>query len=91
MSGKTWQSDEAEALVDEHPLAYKDGLFLAIRRAEIEDQGAETFRIGLAEALADSCSTQLARTSQSRQLLQFPPGTARSIRIASSTPASASS
>jgi tRNA-splicing ligase RtcB len=24
MSGKTWQSDEAEALVDEHPLAYKD-------------------------------------------------------------------
>jgi tRNA-splicing ligase RtcB len=24
MSGKTWQSGEAEALVDEHPLAYKD-------------------------------------------------------------------
>lgn len=24
MRGKTWQSDEAEALVDEHPLAYKD-------------------------------------------------------------------
>jgi tRNA-splicing ligase RtcB len=24
MTGKTWQSDEAEALVDEHPLAYKN-------------------------------------------------------------------
>ena len=24
MTGKTWQSDEAESLVDEHPLAYKD-------------------------------------------------------------------
>ncbi len=24
MDGKTWQSAEAEALVDEHPLAYKD-------------------------------------------------------------------
>jgi tRNA-splicing ligase RtcB len=24
MSGKTWQAGEADALLDEHPLAYKD-------------------------------------------------------------------
>jgi RNA-splicing ligase RtcB len=24
MTGKTWQSGDAEALIDEHPLAYKD-------------------------------------------------------------------
>jgi tRNA-splicing ligase RtcB len=35
MDGKTWQSGEAAALVDEHPLAYKDVDAVMVAQADL--------------------------------------------------------